>query len=101
MSGYQATGVAMATGGTAAQVAAWVANRPSSAGTPGGPSRGLESVPPTSHVTVCVLKGVFSSTAPRWRTGPPPRADRRVGAEPAEHPRAIPGRPSLVVVMIV
>ncbi len=40
MSGYQATGVAMATGGTAVQVAAWVANRPSSAGTPGGPNRG-------------------------------------------------------------
>ncbi len=69
MSGYQATGVAMATGGTAAQVAAWVANRPSSAGTPGGPNRGLASVPPTSHVTVCVLRGVFPSTAPPLANG--------------------------------
>ncbi|MHB8318361.1 MAG: hypothetical protein ACYDEP_03880 [Acidimicrobiales bacterium] len=78
--GYQASGIAMASGGTAAQVQAWVVNRPSSAGIPGGPNRGLQSVPADSHVTVCVLEGDFPYPAPPLPNGsnPPPATGARV-----------------------
>ncbi len=78
--GYQASGIALASGGTAAEVQAWVASRASSAGIPGGPNRGLQSVPANSHVTVCVLEGDFPYPTPPLPNGsnPPPATGARV-----------------------
>lgn len=64
ISGYNATSIMVATGGTAAAIEHWVATRPASAGIPGGPDRGLSSVSSAAHVTVCVFNGTYSIPAP-------------------------------------